>query len=147
MRDLSRFKGKRLYLDANVFIYAVEGFQPHDATLAELFTLIEQRKLQVTTSEITLAEVLVLPLRENRPELARMYEQLLAADGPIDVVPINRDILRQTARVRAHSSTKPFDAIHIATAIATASTFFLSEDRRLNPAPVSKLTIGELTDG
>jgi predicted nucleic acid-binding protein len=100
----------------------------------------------VTTSEITLAEVLVMPLRDGKPQLAAIYEELLSPDGPVEMVPLSRDILVRSAQVRSQSSAKPVDALHIATAMAASSVIFLSDDRRLNPAPIRKLTLEELVN-
>ena len=147
MFDPSGFAGNRLYLDANVFIYSIEGFAPYDAFLRDLFALVEDRTIRAATSEITIAEVMVLPLRQSNPRLIAIYEELLAADGPIDVLPISRAILLQSAEVRARSSSKLIDAIHIATAIEARSDILISDDRRLNPAPVLKMTLEDLANG
>ena len=60
------FTGDRLYLDTNIFIYAVEGFKPHDRILRELFELIADQAVHAVTSELTLAEALIVPFREER---------------------------------------------------------------------------------
>ena len=54
---------RSLYLDSNVFIYAIEGFEPYRRQLDELFSAIESSAVQAWTSELTLAEVLVRPVQ------------------------------------------------------------------------------------
>ena len=147
MYDPDRFIGDRLYFDANVFIYGIEGFEPYRAFLHDLFALIDDRAVHVATSEITLAEVLVVPLRENKSELVAVYLELFAPEGPLEILPVSRQILMKSAEIRANSSAKPIDAIHIATAMAVRSNVFISDDRRLNPAPVRKMTLEELAGG
>lgn len=142
--DPTGFAGQRLYLDANVFIYAVEGFEPYDEFLRRLFAVVESSAVHVMTSEITLAEVLVAPLRYDRPDLASVYRELLAIEGRVEVLSVSRDILLQSAAIRARSNAKPIDAIHVATAMTGASDIFISDDRRLNPAPLTKMTLEEL---
>ena len=144
MNGPTTLRGKRVYLDANIFINAVEGFAPYDAILREMFTLIEQRSIRVATSEITLAEVLVLPLRENRSDLADTYHGLLSPTGPIQVVSVSREILVRSAELRAQAALKPFDAIHVATARIAKADVFLSDDRRLDSAPIPKMTLENL---
>ncbi len=56
---------KRIYLDANIFIYALEGFAEFKQTLTELFLAIDDSKVQAVTGDLTLAEVLVKPLRDS----------------------------------------------------------------------------------
>jgi len=52
-------KGKRVYLDTNIWIYAVEAYPSHVNLLTQLFTKIDQGELLAVTSELTIAEVLV----------------------------------------------------------------------------------------
>ncbi|MDM8559818.1 hypothetical protein QUF82_13370 [Thiotrichales bacterium HSG14] len=50
--------GRRIYLDANIFIYLLEGYPAFIPVLTELFSLIDSGKLQAVTSELTLAETI-----------------------------------------------------------------------------------------
>ena len=59
-----RLGGRSVYLDSNVFIYAVEGMEPYQADLRNLFVQIASSKIIAVTSVLTLAEVLVKPFRD-----------------------------------------------------------------------------------
>ena len=56
MGRVDALRGKRVYLDANVFIYAVEQHPEHALFLAGLFDLFEAGEVVAVTSELTLAE-------------------------------------------------------------------------------------------
>ena len=45
MGSLTALAGTRVYLDANIFIYAVEGLVPFTATLAGLFARFDRGEL------------------------------------------------------------------------------------------------------
>ncbi|MEH2145360.1 type II toxin-antitoxin system VapC family toxin [Nostoc sp.] len=62
MEILDAIQGTRLYLDTNIWIYALEGYLPFIQDLTQLFQSIEQGNLSVVISELSLAEVLVKPL-------------------------------------------------------------------------------------
>ena len=49
--------GQRVYLDANVFIYATEGHERFTGLLDALFSRVAQQAVQAFSSELTLAEV------------------------------------------------------------------------------------------
>ncbi|HSZ59707.1 MAG TPA: hypothetical protein VK797_28950 [Tepidisphaeraceae bacterium] len=66
MGSINAIAGTKVYLDANVFIYAVEGFAGVGAKLTTLFQRFDRGELQAVTSELTLAEVLVKPLRDGK---------------------------------------------------------------------------------
>jgi predicted nucleic acid-binding protein len=51
----TELKGKRVYLDANIFIYALNGFAPYAAAITELFTAIDAGEVVAVTSELTVA--------------------------------------------------------------------------------------------
>lgn len=48
--------GSRIYLDTNVWIYALEGFESFNVPLAELFARVDNEEITAVTSELTLAE-------------------------------------------------------------------------------------------
>ena len=48
MDGVDALRGRRVYLDANVFIYAVEGSREHAAFLDGLFDLLESGGAPVT---------------------------------------------------------------------------------------------------
>ncbi len=48
--------GKRIYIDTNIFIYAVEGYSEFVEPLTSFFSAIDNSELEAVTSELTLAE-------------------------------------------------------------------------------------------
>ena len=62
-------KGTRVYLDANVWIYALEGYAEFVASVTALFARIDAGELIALTSELRLAEVLVKPFANDNTEL------------------------------------------------------------------------------
>lgn len=125
----------RVYLDANVFVAAFENVGAHSDHAWWILRAVEAGEIVGTTSEITLAEILVKPLETGAKDLAAGYESMIVPSGAFDVRPVNRDVLIKAAGVRAHRrSVRLPDAIHIATATASSCAFFVSDDRRL-PLP------------
>jgi len=129
MGTLTALTGSRIYLDANVFIYAVEGLQPFAARLAGLFVRFDRGELHAITSELTVAEVLVKPVRDGNVALRDTFQQMLRSSASITMIPISRQILEHAATLRAGSSVKLPDAIHAATALLEQCATFLTNDR------------------
>lgn len=67
----------RLYLDTNIFIYALEGYSTFRAVLTSLFDALDRHELAASTSDLTLAEVLVKPFLDRSIERERAYLQIL----------------------------------------------------------------------
>jgi predicted nucleic acid-binding protein len=119
---------RRLYLDANVFIYAIEGIAEVSRLLHELFSLLRARAGTGVTSELPLAEV--LPKADGLQR--RNYLDLIVWSRIFDLHPVSRDILIETAEYRkiARMPKLP-DAIHVVNAIRAGCRTILSADSRL----------------
>src|SRR4051794_3601411 len=118
MGSLNAVSGTRLYLDTNIIIYAAEGPAVSGAPLQRLLLRVDAGQLSALTSELTLAEVLVKPLKDGDATAADRYRRRLTAGLTLDVTPISRAVLEAAAELRAaHRSFKLPDAIHAATAL------------------------------
>jgi predicted nucleic acid-binding protein len=127
----------KLYFDANVFIYAVEGSEDIAGRLRTLFELLDRAVNLAVTSELTLAEV----LPKANPIRRQNYLELILHSGLFDLHPVTRDILMETANYRRiASASKPDlsnphasmpklpDAIHVVTAVRAGCRRMLSFD-------------------
>jgi predicted nucleic acid-binding protein len=132
---LNALHGERVYLDTNVFIYALEGYPDFVDELTELFENFDDGNLRAVTSELTLAEVLVRPFIDGNVERQTAYQQVLQSSEALEVVTVSRDVLIEAARLRSVSTLRLPDAIHGATARLTGCETFLTNDRRLLAIP------------
>ena len=131
--EFEKLRGQRLYLDANVWIYALEG-GPEWEILRELLLLIKNGELRAVTSELTLGEVLVAPIRAKNRALQSQFQKAIDNNGGLLVHPISRAILLEAARLRAIHNLQMPDAIHGATAKLSNCRQFLSADAELGRA-------------
>ena len=129
MEQLIRALGPIVYIDANIVIYAVEGFSAFQPVLHVLLQCVDDEKLRLVTSELTLAEVLVKPIENRDSVIQQAYRAFLEPTAQVAVVPVSRTILESAARTRAETGVKLPDAIHIATAKQQECTSFLTNDR------------------
>ena len=139
------FSGRRIYFDANVFIYAVEGFRRYERIIRELFDALSDRVIQGVTSELTVAEVLVVPFRKHRDDIVSTYERMLTPRPSSEIAPITRSILRASAQHRASLGGRLPDAIHAATALDRSCDSFVTADKELKlPESIGRVTLDEL---
>ena len=116
-----------VYVDTAPIIYTVERHADYEALLLPLWTALDAKTIEVVTSELTLLETLVKPLRDEDQALAEDYERLLTATG-ISLQPVTANVLRAAARIRATSKMKTPDAIHAATALSVGCARFITND-------------------
>ena len=133
---IERARAPILFIDANPFIYAVEGDDAVAGPIKELFKLLQQSPGMGTTSELTLAEVLP---KAGLPRHSRQYLDLIMWSGIFELQPVTRSILFETVKYRRFVATKRSgkskampklpEAIHVVTAIQAKCMYFLSADK------------------
>lgn len=126
--SLSFLRGGRAYFDANIFIYRVEADPKWSRTLDELWAMLQGDWLKSVTSELSLAEGLIEPIRTKDRGVQREIARLISAQGKIQVLPVKREVLIEAARLRALHGLDMPDAIHAATAKLARCTHFLTAD-------------------
>lgn len=130
---MTELSASKVYFDANVFIYAVEGSENLAGSIRKFISGFHSKSGRIITSEITLAEVLVKANVQQR----RDYLDLILWSGFCDLRHVDRQILFETASYRRASGIpKLIDAIHVVTAIQNNCQTVMSSDARI------KLPIG-----
>jgi predicted nucleic acid-binding protein len=127
-----------VYVDTAPIIYTVERHTDYEPLLLPLWAALDTSTIEVATSELTLLETLIKPLRDSNQALIDDYEKLLTATS-INMQPITASILRGAARIRATTRLKTPDAIHAATALSVGCVQFITNDgdyRKLSSLPV-----------
>ncbi|MEC5292035.1 type II toxin-antitoxin system VapC family toxin [Aurantimonas sp. C2-6-R+9] len=133
-----------VYLDTNIVIRLIEY---RDEEVQAFLRSVHARNGMVVSSEVTLAEVLVLPIKDRDHELVAHYEGFLTTGDGIVIVPVGRTVLRRCAELRAEFGGRTPDAIHVASAIEAECQYFLTADRRIRaPTTLEMLDIGTLPD-
>jgi predicted nucleic acid-binding protein len=124
-------KGKRVYFDANIFIYLMEGYPSFENSLRDIRDSIFNSESSICTSELTLCEVLVPAFRANNTGLLSLYRQFIEESGAFELIATNRETYVRASLLRAQIGLRTPDAIHMASAIESDCTVFLTNDRQL----------------
>lgn len=133
-----------VYVDTNAVIYYVEKIEPYRSASVPLWDALNAGTQEVVTSDLTLLEVLVKPLRVGDVPLATLYRNLLLGTIGLTSLPIDRTTVEAAAAIRAAVGLKTPDAIQAATAILGKATLFLTNDPGFRR--VSSLKVAVLSD-
>ena len=122
---------KTIYLDTNVIVALIEGPRADSNGLNTFMDAVwSHGGVNVVTSELSFAELLVLPYRNRNTDNIDQYIRLFSDRDRLDLIPVGRPILDIAAVLRATSGRlKLPDAIHLATACASNCPHFLTFDR------------------
>jgi predicted nucleic acid-binding protein len=100
-----------------------------------IFREADEGKRSLTTSALTLLEVLVVPYRAGNRSLAEQYEALLTRGRGVRLVELSHEQLRAPAHLRAVIRIRTPDALQLVAAISTGCKSFVTNDRRLPSIP------------
>jgi len=140
-------KNRNIFLDTAPLIYYIEDNVSYSKVLDKLFELNLIMEIQLTTSTITLLEVLVLPMKTNNFDLVERYKSLLCQSDTFKIWDIDVEIAVKAAGLRAKYRLKTPDAIQIATAICRFSDYFLTNDKQLKiVSEINVLILDELVE-
>lgn len=115
-------------LDTAIFIYHFEENSIYLPLTRLLFSGIEMGERKGVTSTITLMEIIVKPLSLGLIDVARKYEALLVSFPNLEIVDLDRDVIRQAARLRAEYRIRPPDALQAGACMLSGVEVFITND-------------------
>ncbi|HZP80323.1 MAG TPA: PIN domain-containing protein [Chthonomonadaceae bacterium] len=130
-----------IYTDAQIAIYTVERFPTYAPLLTPLWMGAQAGNFTVVSSELTLLETLVVPLRIADAMLVNDFENLWQRANT-RLLPITESILREAARLRATlPALKTPEALHAATALLHSCALFVTNDAAFKRVPGLSVTL------
>jgi|ERR1019366_4617394 predicted nucleic acid-binding protein len=130
------FYGRIVGLDTLPFLSYVERKPDYVEILHTFFQAVQQGKISVVTSMVTLLEILVYPFQSGNAELAYQYRDILLNSKGLTTIPLTPEIAEGAAQLRgSYRKLRTPDAIQLSTAINANASFFLTNDARLPELP------------
>jgi predicted nucleic acid-binding protein len=124
-------RGQRVYVDTNIFIYFLERNANFFPMVAPILQSMSKQDFSGFTGEIAVAETMVGPYRTKNPVAISNTRDFFKTSSFLTILPHDSAIFDHAAQLRASQKMRFIDAVHIATAIAAACTFFITNDTAL----------------
>jgi predicted nucleic acid-binding protein len=118
-------------IDSVTFIYHFERSAAYFPLTQPLFLAVLRGEISAITSVVTLAEVTVLPLRQQKEGIARSYESAILHFPHLQVTNVSRRTAHIAARLRAEFRLTAPDALQVATSIQHNATAFVTNDKQM----------------
>jgi predicted nucleic acid-binding protein len=132
-------------LDTAPVISFIAEETPYIELVRPVFQAIARGDVQAVTSMITLAEVLVHPLREKDSDLAARYKEILLHSENLTVLALSEEVALKTAEMRATYGLRMPDAIQVATALVGKAQVLITNDKRLRvPTELKRVVLDDL---
>ena len=134
---------RRIGLDTNVIIYYIEEHPVFLKKVEPLIDRIVEGKAIGITSYVTLLELLVKPIKEERFDLVEQYKTILMTQ--LEMVPLDESVSLRAAELRAKYGIKTPDAIQLASVIFKNGDVFITNDGRLDAVEeINVLTLRDI---
>jgi predicted nucleic acid-binding protein len=127
-------------MDTAPVIYLLDGHSEFLPKFLPLFRAAERGELNILITPVTLAEVLVGPLKARKEALAERYESALREGLGWRVVDITAELASKAVRLRIRYGLKLPDAYQLAAALVHSATALVTHDRDFGQAR-SEVTI------
>jgi predicted nucleic acid-binding protein len=120
--------GSSIAFDTNCVIYFLERNQRHLREVESVLARVMEGRLRAHVSAVTLAEVLVRPLRQNRSDIADVYREVLTRSEHFTLHECDAPLAERAALVRAATGLRLPDAIVAATGLESSCSHLVSND-------------------
>lgn len=126
--------GRRVYLDANVFIYFLSGSVTWAPTVELLLTAARDGQVNAVTGDAVVSEIMVGPYRDRDPLVVRSVREFFGEPGFLEIVSHSPKAWDDAAVLRGTLGMPMIDALHVATAAEARCDALISNDQRMKAA-------------
>ena len=133
--------GSRIALDTVSFVYFLERHPTYYPTAKDLFERIEKGKIEAVASTLVLTELLVPAFRAEDSSRAQEVLRLLTHFPHLKLIEVTAIIASEASRIRAESSLRTPDALHLATALMQKVDWLVTNDKAFTRLPNLPLKI------
>lgn len=124
----------RIFWDTSLFVHLFGGSDARTERVVSLRQRMLERRDELCTSTLTLAEVLVKPLARADDALRERYEAAFAQ--AVRLIPFDREAARLYTEIRQDRTVRAPDAFQLACAGAARVDLFITSDDRLSRCTV-----------
>lgn len=142
---INKLRGSRVYFDVNPIIYFIEQNTQFAETVTPVFEMIGDGSIVAFTSELSLTEILIKPIRDNRIQVIQAHKELLLDPELVTLISPNQDTFLLAAELGGKLAMRAPDAIHMACAIESKCKYFITNDKSIkSTGNVTVVLVGDL---
>ena len=125
-KDLSKFK--KVGTDTNFFIYYFQKHPRFGPIVKNALNFFLERQTILTTSTLTITELLSFKASET---LLERLEKEIMLIANLQLTEVDNEIAKEAARIRRNFGFSLVDAIQLATAVKNDAEVFITNDKKL----------------
>ena len=122
----------KIFIDTAPLIYLIEGEDNFASSVEKQLRQWIKAEENLSTSTLTLLELLVVPMKQENKHLVQKYRALLQDILSEPLIPLSEAISEMASQIRGATGFKTPDSIQLATALYSGAEIFYTNDKRLS---------------
>ena len=122
----------RIYWDSMLFIYMIEGNPEFGPRVRGIYRAMQKRGDMLCTSVFTLGEVLTGPRKLGATDVVNRVRDFFLKGNQVGLLSFTAATADRYSEIRASTSVRSADAIHLAAAADFGVELFLTHDKSLH---------------
>ena len=122
----------KIFIDTAPLIYLIEGEDDFAISVEKQLRQWILAEENLATSTLTLLELLVVPMKQEKKHLVQKYRALLQDILSEPLIPLSEAISEMASQIRGATGFTTPDSIQFATALYSGADIFYTNDKRLS---------------
>ena len=124
----SKYPAEKVYIDASLLISAASDIDEHGEKAIKILEKIKDEFYKPYTAALTIDEVMWIVQKERGRELALETANATLSIPSLEIVAVDRNIMKNTLIAYKEEKLNPRDAIHLATMRSKKISIIISSD-------------------
>lgn len=141
--SLSELTGHSVYIDANIFIYFLDGNEPFSSMVLPFLEAVINGDIIGYTGDAVIAEVMVYPYKKGNLATIERFKAFFAQENFLSILSHDARAFDFASQLSGTKGMKLVDSLHMATAIQAGCSYFITHDKGIKA--VDKIQIIQLS--
>lgn len=143
-QPLAGLIGRSVYIDANIFIYFLDGQEPYLSMVTPLLEKVLEGEIIGYTGDAVIAEVMVHPYRLGDINVIEKFKAFFNQEDFLSIVSHDARAFEASSRLSGTTPMKLIDSLHLATAMQSGCSHFVTNDKKIKS--VEGIEVVQLAD-
>ncbi|MGV6851624.1 MAG: type II toxin-antitoxin system VapC family toxin [bacterium] len=129
--SLAELVGHSIYIDANIFIYFLDGQEPFASMVTPFLEAVIDGEIIGYTGDAVLAEVMVHPYKLGNLATIERFKAFFAQDDFLTVLSHDANAFDLASQISGTKGMKLVDSLHMATALQAGCSYLITHDQKM----------------
>lgn len=127
--SLDQFIGRSVYIDANIFIYFLDGNEPSLSMVSPFLEKVMMGEIIGYTGDAAIAEVMVYPYKLGNLAVIEKFKAFFAQDDFLTILNHDSKSFDLASSISGTKGMKLVDSLHMATALKSNCDYLITHDK------------------